>query len=494
CFGPAESEGDVSVNGTPVRVTVPKGRAAHAETIDSITIVVVNEDMVDSTFIAGEVCYVGVHSVTADGDAVPMPGSGRAYTVVHAGGEVESVTPPRPKTAGKPQTLEWSCAAALDYAAGESQRFAAIDGPADLASLGTPRGYGWYRATVKFGAPKKARLMLPTASDRFGVYIDGEAAGVIGHGPGAAATQNVSFKRGQHTLVFLAENTGRLSGGTRLGEQTGLLYHPSDSAVLKVPKPAIVEEEAFDPLADKTPVMHVRPGDTTTSGRVRWTISHRRKSSLVVELGPMPSPGIVSINGEVLGLYEEGSSIYEVLDPERLTRGNNTIDFAPMQEFGVADSEEAAPSLAAELHRLLTVTELTAELTAKGEWAYAKWEPPETRAFAAVPKNHDCGGVPAWWRAEFDRPDADRDRPVSLSLLGLTKGQLFLNGENLGRYFAATADGADQPGISSMDIPSSLIRETANELVIFDEHGASPVKCTIGADASRTIIRAVARA
>ena len=57
----------------------------------------------------------------------------------------------------------------------------------------------------------------------------------------------------------------------------------------------------------------------------------------------------------------------------------------------------------------------------------------------------------------------------------MSKGQLYFNGNNVGRYFNATADGDNTKGQGLLSIPESwVLPEAPNEIVLFDEHGFSP--------------------
>ena len=53
----------------------------------------------------------------------------------------------------------------------------------------------------------------------------------------------------------------------------------------------------------------------------------------------------------------------------------------------------------------------------------------------------------------------------------MTKGQVYLNGEHVCRYFVATPSGGVLPGPPAIDLPASLLRRHGNELTLFDEHG-----------------------
>ena len=65
--------------------------------------------------------------------------------------------------------------------------------------------------------------------------------------------------------------------------------------------------------------------------------------------------------------------------------------------------------------------------------------------------------------------------PVYVDTTGLSKGHIFINGQNLGRYFTATADGRAVGPQNRLYVPRSWIKpDEHNELLIFDEHGFAP--------------------
>ena len=97
---------------------------------------------------------------------------------------------------------------------------------------------------------------------------------------------------------------------------------------------------------------------------------------------------------------------------------------------------------------------------------------------------------PAWWRATFTT--TGKATPLMLDLAGLTKGQVYLNGKHLGRYFIATAEGKKVAPQDSMWLPDPWLREpgAVNELTVFDEHGHSPARCRLHFEAASVPVRA----
>ena len=317
--------------------------------------------------------------------------------------------------------------------------------------------------------------------------VDGEAAGVLGEGPGASSELNVSLKKGDRTVVLLADHMGRRSDASGGYERKGVLGHLCEVGTIKPGKPEIIESDPIIPLEHQTPLMMVRDNDAAHPERVVWKFVHRKKAALHVILGPVPVRGVVMINDAFAGLVEPGESLRRTIEGEELNRGNNTVEFAPMDE---PDPDSSMAKLASALSGVLRVVEVTNETTAKAEWAFAKWEPPQDAAFDTVPKTKlGSREAPSWWSCEFT-VDGEPNGPLMLELGGMTKGQVYLNGRNLGRYFVATQDGTAVPPGGSVWVPACWLTEGANVLTVFDEHGGNPGKIKLAFDADRAPIEA----
>lgn len=483
CFGAGGTTGALAINGTPVEIEIPKGRKPAVERVEGVTVVVVSEDVVDETFLTERGVIVGVESVTRDGTPIPH---GKQYTTVSPNGKTKGTNGARHDAPGKAAMGNWEMADIDEHVRGESPRFAGIDGPEELADLGTPRGYGWYRVSLKQSATKKVRLAIPESADRVHVLSEGELLGVVGEGPGAAPELGVSLKKGDHTLVLLADNMGRGGEGTGPTDPKGVFGQIYDVTPLKIGKPEVIESEPVSPLEHESPLMFVRTTDATFPERVTWKFMHRRKSPLHLSMGPSPARCVVLINGEYAGFIEEGARFRTMLGEEQLTRGNNTIEFAPLHDPA---PETTMAKLASAIASVLTVTECATDLTGKAEWGFAKWEPPQEVLYEPVPKSRlgDRTG-PTWWRCPFE-VEGPMTRPVRLTLSGMTKGQVYVNGNNLGRYFVSTAGGDGVAPDTTVWLPTPWLREGENDLVLFDEHGGNPSKVKLTVDAgARSVV------
>ncbi|PIN16631.1 Beta-galactosidase [Handroanthus impetiginosus] len=101
-----------------------------------------------------------------------------------------------------------------------------------------------------------------------------------------------------------------------------------------------------------------------------------------------------------------------------------------------------------------------------------------------------------WHKAYFDAPDGDE--PLALDMSSMGKGQLWVNGQSLGRYWTAYAAGncngcnyagtyrppkcqlgCGQPTQRWYHLPRSWLKPTQNLLVLFEELGGDPTRITL---------------
>ena len=104
--------------------------------------------------------------------------------------------------------------------------------------------------------------------------------------------------------------------------------------------------------------------------------------------------------------------------------------------------------------------------------------PPRATAFVDAEKAGPTAKVPSWWKARFDTPQGDG--PVRIDLAGMRKGQCYVNGHHLGRYFVSIPTGRAIPPQAALYVPRAWLKDAKpNDLLIFDEHGANPAKVRV---------------
>ncbi len=478
-FGPANALGEVSINGTPLEVEVPKGRKPLVVSHEGMNLVVVCDEMVDETFVHHSDIFVGVGGLTVGGEPIPSTG-GKTHTHIDAKGTAKTHSTKTP--AGYAEKLpkvslgQWECAIPEEHIAGTSPRYAQIPGPADLSELGTPYGYGWYRIELKNSATKKLKVSAPEMSDRVSVFLDAEHQGVLGSGPGADVEITLNTKKGEQQLVLIADNMGRVHAGSDMTQRKGLYGHVIERNAFKAGKCTLEQGNPRDLLTIKSPIFGLRPGDTTLPDRVTWSFKHLKKSSIVLELPALPSRALVMLNDEPFTIIEPDRPTSVVLDDEATKRGNNILQIA-FEANAITERDE---DFAKSMHKLISTDgvfiEASNPISDKVSWSFAKWEPPAEIDFDSMAKSKlGDTGKPTWWKTGFASPD--QRVALDLDCSGLSKGQIYLNGQALGRYFVADASGKTVEPSLPLTIPAAWLKdEGENELMIFDEHGNAPGK------------------
>ncbi|CAG0995606.1 beta-galactosidase [Phycisphaerales bacterium] len=467
-FGPPGASGMISVNGSPVEATVPDDGPPVLIEHEGLTLVVLNEAQVDSTFFVENAIVVGVAGVKTDGTPIPAPDS-KAYLRIGADGvrrQVPVEGPAKKPRVSRPALSAWSDAPLDDYLAGTSPRFAAIAGPSDLTSLGCAYGYGWYRVTFESDRARRLHAIFPFAGDRLHLFSEGRSVGVVGLGPGAAPDAAIPVQKGEQSLVILAENFGRFCEGAQLGESKGLIGEAFEASPLRAPRPEIESGVPLEVLAFRTPLWDVSEGDMTSPDRVSWHLHHRRKTPVLMTISHPPESSLLVVNDKVIAFLDRSGPSRVLLQPDLLGKGPGRVQIAPLAH---ADSEQLRSDLAGSVR----FDECVSPLFEDAKISFAKWEPAPAAAYGAARNHRHAADTPLWWKATLS--GTSTEGAVYLHASGMTKGQIFVNGRHLCRYFVATASGKRVPPQDRYLIPASWLKSDGNnELVLFDEHGANP--------------------
>ncbi len=470
CYGPAGMFGVMSINGSAFDVSVPTGTEPHVSEHEGVTVVVCNEDSIDAVWLDASAVYVGASGFDAAGHVLAHP-SYKKVTRIAGTGEVSSIAAAVSlKKKPKVSMGAWSVCGTDDLVKGKSERYAPIEGPTGLEALGAASGYGWVRLKFKH-ATKSVKAGFFEAADRLHLYFDGEYHALVGDGPGAEErVVSLPFKKGDHVVTALIDNLGRRCEGDAIGERKGLFGHVQEAAVFRAGSPKVVGSKSIEPLMHWPVVMGLEDGDATDPRRVTWRIQHRKKTPLIMRVGGLSDPAVLMLDGKALRVLPRGATEYVVLTPEMLSRGTNEVQVA------VVGDVEAAQRL---LKETVVFYEGEAAVTAKCGWAFAKWETPGVTKFKQLGGKgaSEFKGRPAWWRATMTLDSVGE--PLYFEAGGLSKGQLFVNGHNAGRYFVATRTGKAVAGQSRYYLPEPWLKVGANEIVLFDEHGFSPERCGV---------------
>jgi hypothetical protein len=443
------------------QIKVPTGKSPTIEQHEGLTVVVLSREQVDAAYLHEQGLVIGAAGVDEAGQALPLRGWGQQQWVDLEGNLTRhNATQPRKPTA--PKLTGWQCASEQALVDGSDERYQKIDGPASLATLGATEGYGWYK--VSLGKSKQGRMLLSAGGDRLHLYQKGKLKAVLGEALDAEPGPTNLTLSGE--LVVLADNLGRASEGFHLGEAKGLADHLYTVEPIKLNTPKRVAQRAADPFALSAYVPGHRKGDQPPSEALMWTFKPTNRRPVVLELADLPADVTVLVNDTPMAFYstQEGGRLRTLLDPkdhEAVTGGQNELKLVPWQAFD--------PKFAAGKHVALYQTKEA--ITAKATWQFAPWRMPEDEAFAAMPQgNLD---QPAWFRASFNVKATAM--PLFFEPRGLSKGQLHLNGHNLGRYVANSRDGQAIAPQKQYYLPEAWLHtDQPNVLTVFDEHGKRP--------------------
>lgn len=465
--GPKGGQGVVSLDDVPLQINVPSGREPFVERHEDLTIVVLSIEQVDNTYIWSG--GLAVHSAGLDdaGEPIPLPGQAGMLLVDLEGNTTKrKAATSRKPTA--PRLNDWAYAGVDDIADGSSDAFEKIDGPMSLECLHQNQGYGWYR--IGMGSATQAKVLIPEACDRLHLYSNGKLQTVVGEGPGAS-TEPASLRLGGD-LVILVDNLGRLDAGTGVGECKGVCGHLFAVRAVKLPKPKVATQRGVDPFALRGYVQGMRRGDAIAAELLTWSVKPSGRKPMVLEVRSLPMAGLLSVNGEPLAHYDpsEGTGLLRlVLTPGEagFKGGQNKLELALYQPL---DGEKI------DFNKHVALYQVSQVLSSRGQWAFARWRPPADDAFSKLPGTPPA--QPAWYRAQFKVSDASA--PLWLDPRGLTKGQIYLNGRNVGRYFVATRQGKAVGPQKLYYLPEAWLRtDEPNVLMLFDEHGKLPRQCRL---------------
>ncbi|MEX0887062.1 MAG: beta-galactosidase [Phycisphaeraceae bacterium] len=469
-FGPAGSEGVVSLDGGRLDVQVPTGREPVVDRHEGVTLVILNHEQVDAAYLYEGGLAVGAAGLDDAGQPTARPGWAHQYRINPAG-DMQRVATARSRKPAAPRLGKWERASLERVLDGSDEGFEKIDGPASLDALGQRFGYGWYRIGV--GQAKSGRMFAPLAGDRLHLFSQGKPQGVLGLGPGAI--DEPTSLRLSGDVVVLADNLGRFNVGSHVGERKGLMSHLYKVQPVALGRPRVDAERAPDPFELGGYIHLARQGERPQAEAVTWELKPRGQRPMILDVRDLPVAGVFMVNDAPLEYYHphaSGRLVRRLLEPgvDPVKRGKNELKlalFAPLAEK-------------VDWAKHVKLYEATEAVTGRGQWAFRKWDVPGGDAFEPISAGEagDGDSVPTWYRCRFDVRDASV--PLWFQPRGLTKGQIYLNGHNVGRYLVATADGKAVPPQSDYYLPEPWLKTDApNELMLFEEHGKSPGKARL---------------
>ena len=469
-FGPAGARGVVSIDGEHHEVTVPTGKTPTLIEGDPVHIAVLNHEQIDAAYLTDDALLIGCDGLDRDDRAIARKGWGSLLKVTTDGDlSRKRMTPAIEPTA--PKLNKWQTLSLKTLIDGTDDAYQSIDGPACLGALGQPFGYGWYRFTHKQSISGKA--FVHDGGDRLHVYQQGKLTGLLGKGEGAS-DQPTALKLAGDTVV-LADNLGRYNYGQEVGnDRKGLADHLYFLKPIKPGKPERLKQPAGDPFALQALAYHQHAGARPMAEALAWTIKPESRKPIMLEIDGLGQPSVVTVNDQPVRYYAgelSGGKMRVLLDPADdgpTTGGKNTIKLellAPLADGVTIDKH-------------IRFYQTTGQATPKDGWAFTPWTIPsrDDEGWRALPKS--LPSQPAWFASTFRV--ASTAAPLWLEPVGMSKGQVVLNGHNLGRYWQQTRAGKRVGPQDRYYLPEPWLKiDEPNELLLFDEHGRMPEKCRL---------------
>ena len=457
--GPVGWQGVASINGKKLDIQPPDDNEPLVIEHEELLIVVINSDLAMRTWPLDDRIIFGpdfVGEMHEDGEyPVSVAKAGSYATLYLSDGKVshKKVKTPSPKAPPAPRLGDWKRLSVCAEATMRPLEWEKLPRPRDVDHLEIPYGYVWYRAVFDQPRAKKRRLMLPQCEDRATVYVNGEPSGIWGRGEGASCTPvQAAVKKGSNVITMLVDNLGRNVSPLRFGGPKGLFGQIYDAKKLRVNAPKLksvgplngrIVPRAMSHMLDQLEAEPMRQAD--------FSISLTKVAPIYISFEGLEQHVAILCNDRPAGLFiNEGLNYGNVTLSAGLKKGKNVIR---VMLWGDATPE------ALDAFKFYSLLE---NLTEEAKWSYRRWELPE-------PSQAMTGsGRPAWYTSQFKytAAAAEAGQAMFVEIFGARKGQLFLNGHNIGRFWTIGPQ-------SFYYLPECWLDEI-NELVIFDEQGKSP--------------------
>jgi len=449
--GPEDSQMQTSINGKQISASVPRGCEPTLIEHQGMLLVLVNSDLAQRTWFVDETLLFGPRFVGETLEDVTFSPSAKQYALLTLDGKLshKKLKPVSWRKPVPPRISSWTRRQVCVEPVSKDLEWQDLDRPTDLDRLGVHYGYAWYQVRIHSPRARKRYLMMPNCADRASVYLNGDFLGVWGNGSEATRTPiPASFNRGENILTLLIDNLGRAKIGAHLGELKGLYGHVFDARPLRTNKFRLKRLPGFSKRIIPRGLSHMTPKlEKLPVYAAEVDIPLTKVVPIHMSITGLPCHVAVACNDRGTGFFPNRGVNYGemTLGPE-LKRGRNSVKLTLWGEV---------PPKALDVVKFYVLNE---NLTQDAQWSWRRWSPP-TGEGPVVGKNQ-----PAWYTARFRY--APTDVPLFLRILNAKKGQLFLNGRNVGRFWNV---GPQQ----RYYLPECWL-DRENELLLFEETGNIP--------------------
>ncbi|MBP7687233.1 MAG: beta-galactosidase [Thermoflexales bacterium] len=372
-------------------------------------------------------------------------------------------------------TLDWETLDVTEFSSNWLTPTSSIQHPTSLESLGTDLGYGWYATRFNLDQAVDTTLVVPWINDRGHVFVDGQRLGCVGVDvDGARWTLPLKLEAGAHEVRVLADNLGRFNYGAGVGERKGLLdtlYLGGQQIDLNGGWSALWQEAQFagEALAHAQPqylradARNVDLSNFAFQGAHVWLLREievEADETVILKITGDRNPGALYVNGTAIRRFSRhhGGGLMKHDITAHVKPGVNII--------AIHIENYAGLPWDAQLLRY------QAENALGGPWYFQSGVSVATTPAphpSTTPQRGSAQDACRFYRARFGY-DQNQHGTASFKFdaAGLRKGQLWLNGRNLGRYW--------QVGPQEFyKVPASWLH-AENELLIFEEETGYPIQ------------------
>jgi len=493
-WGVAGSAGSLRVNGKALSFTI-RADQVDEQTVDDHRILVVGEKLAEHTWFLDDgrmVLGADFAELNEDGALSVKTGesTGSVFVVDERGLRLLERADPAPRP-DLPRLRGWRKIDCPEWR-GEGDDWAPLGAePRSHEALECAYGYVWYKAEFEAEEDGFLPLFAPMRTTRLTAYANGLYCGTSGEltrfvefcgyrHPADALAQDevlVPVRRGRNTLVFLSDHLGRwFNGKPDIQGLCGPVYLGSTRlsfAGASQEAPAMVSDDAFPGLYERE-FREPRPLPGMTR---RLAVPEETDAYLRLPAGLKHVA--VSVDGEhVISMPKSKYPFTAVRLP---------LDIAG-REVAVALECEAEGGGAPCLEHIALY--LAPRRDALQNWA---WKPggecvapvegdgkelevsDQAEAWAGLMPDQKSpvgsGAEPAWYTVCFPLPEGDG--PVFLEIGNMHKGQIYMNGHNLGRFWQVGGHNGGNGVQNRYYLPRPWMAEE-NRLVIFEEYGLPP--------------------
>lgn len=516
-YGSAGTVGVVSVNGVEQKIPVQRRKVQYSN-IAGTGVIVVDEELARRCWIVDDQIVFGpdyIAELIGEGtlDLRISEGTPDIVYLDSHGLPVTRSFKHEPREMKLPELGEWRMSPCPEVVTGMGDGWSALAQPCSHEQLGVVQGYLWYSAELACEEDGVETMLLSHTPTRVAVFVNGRFSGTHAEGRSvrmrdeyghpadwAFEELTVRVKKGTNRFVFLSDDLGHnYDVPTPVGIQGPVVVGSRRVEVerFRAVDPQPVSDDAFNFLynrfyREQTPLPAVEFELTLGPEQLAFIMIHGVKAW-------------VTVNGEEVLPLSYPDSPWTMFSQIKRWMTWQLPEHASGQVCKVCIQYAEPIPTAVQENIAVYVAPRCGQLT---NWQWKQWSggqvSPSPAGVTAAKSAAEIsatassrvvtGGVqeeeglivllpvgsrlarkgrllrPAYLHTRFPMPEGDR--PVYLKIGELQKGQIYMNGHNIGRFWAY---GGTQ---DAYYLPRSWMKAD-NELVIFEELGLNPQRTSL---------------